>query len=165
MYKRLTLEQILGIQSSFFKRLQSIIKSERLLHQYLTFTVNEHGKIEGPKDDLIFAHMHSLYAWTKSKHKLLIKYDNIYKDTFGISTENNRKYKMIEALNNDSTFKFKSKMTMSELQEFLDDVEEKNNNNNSEINSSDSNSKIEKNSTLTDIYTSFYNMRSNKTKF
>ena len=158
-------ERMMGNKKANNIKISSIIKSERLLHQYLTFTVNEHGKIEGPKDDLIFAHMHSLYAWTKSKHKLLIKYDNIYKDTFGISTENNRKYKMIEALNNDSTFKFKSKMTVSELQEFLDDVEEKNNNNNSEINSSDSNSKVEKNSTLTDIYTSFYNMKSNKTKF
>lgn len=48
-----------------------IIKSERLLHQMLGFVVDEHGRAEGIKDDLVFGWSHALYAWVKSKAMLL----------------------------------------------------------------------------------------------
>ncbi len=48
-----------------------IVRSERLLHQMLGFIVDDHGRAQGSKDDLVFGWSHALYCWTKSKAMLL----------------------------------------------------------------------------------------------
>lgn len=73
-FARTKFEDIMsGKKTSVIKK-SGIIKSERLLHQLLTFVADDKGKYAGQgtdHDDIIFAWAHSLYCYTKSSALLL----------------------------------------------------------------------------------------------
>ena len=77
-------KMISGNNNSFKK--QGIIKSQRLLNQFLKFVKNGENKFEADHDDLIFAYAHALYCYSKSKEMLLKNYANVVSNAFSLNT-------------------------------------------------------------------------------
>lgn len=53
------------------KKIYGIIKSERLLNQFLMFTVDNYNRPSGSSDDMVLAYTHSLWCYTKTKRDSL----------------------------------------------------------------------------------------------
>jgi len=72
---------------------QGIIKSERLLMQFLTFIYDKHGRVSGTKkDDLVLSYGHVLWAWIKLKDILTTNIKEAFNALYG----NNKEIKMKE---------------------------------------------------------------------
>lgn len=131
-----------------------IIKSERLLHQLLNFTVDEHGKVDGPRTDLIFGWVHALYAYTKSKQILLRNYANIINQTLGVSNDEYKKLETIKFMQEHSNSSLWKNLNPEEIQKLLDEDEDIGK---LKINNDDEDKKGKKTeSSLNKIYKAFY---------
>lgn len=131
-----------------------IIKSERLLHQLLNFTVDEHGKVDGPRTDLIFGWVHALYAYTKSKQILLRNYANIINQTLGVSNDEYKKLETIKFMQEHSNSSLWKNLNPEEIQKLLDEDEDIGK---LKINNGDEDKKGKKTeSSLNKIYKAFY---------
>lgn len=131
---------------------QGIIKSERLHHQLLNFIVDEHGKADGPKTDLIFAWVHALYAYTKSKPLLLRNYANILSAVADVMDAKKNQLEAIKFMQEYSNSTLWNSLRPEEIQKILD---EELNDVKSKINNNEDNNK-EKFNSLSNIYKAFY---------
>ncbi len=130
-----------------------IIKSERLHHQLLNFIVDEHGKADGPRTDLIFAWVHALFAFVKSKQILLVNYANIINKTIGIEDSKKNQLEAIKFMQEHSNSNIWNSLKPEDLQRILDEEY----NENLKINSEENNKeKPDESSTLNNIYKAFY---------
>lgn len=124
-----------------------IIKSERLLHQMLGFVVDEHGRAEGVKDDLVFAWSHALYCWTKSKTILLKDIASI----FNVKDEKIDEIEVLKFMKNNSRSNIWQNVDIYEL---ADELEKAENEQNMKINNVDNNDR--KNVSMSNIYKAFF---------
>lgn len=53
------------------KKIYGIIRSERLLNQFLIFTVDNYNRASGKEDDIVLGYTHALWCYTKSKNEAL----------------------------------------------------------------------------------------------
>ena len=77
-------QSMISGKNSNITRKVGIIKSQRLLSQFLKFVKNGENKFEADHDDLIFAYAHALYCYVKCKEILLKNYVNIVNSSFNI---------------------------------------------------------------------------------
>jgi hypothetical protein len=147
---RIKFEAIMSGRMKDIVKKRGIIKSERLHHQLLGFVVDDHGRPEGVKDDLVFAWSHSLYCWTKSKAFLLRDMAKILSNTVGLEDAQRAKVEIIEFMKDRSKSKIWKDLSIEELQEILDEE----NVQNSKIKIEDN--KEKKDSPVANIYKAFY---------
>jgi hypothetical protein len=147
---RIKFEAIMSGRMKDIVKKRGIIKSERLQHQLLGFVVDDHGRPEGRKDDLVFGWAHSLYCWTKSKAFLLRDMAKILSNTVGLQDAQRAKVEIIEFMKDRSKSKIWKDLSVEELQEILDEE----NVENSKIKIEDN--KEKKDSPVANIYKAFY---------
>lgn len=147
---RIKFEAIMSGRMKDIVKKRGIIKSERLQHQLLGFVVDDHGRPEGVKDDLVFGWAHSLYCWTKSKAFLLRDMAKILSNTVGLQDAQRAKVEIIEFMKDRSKSKIWKDLSVEELQEILDEE----NVENSKIKIEDN--KEKKDSPVANIYKAFY---------
>ena len=148
---RLKFEAIMSGKMKDAVKKIGIIKSERLHHQLLGFVVDERGRPEGTKDDLVFAWSHALYCWTKSKAFLLKDMAKILSKTVGLDDAKRIKIETLKFMQSKSNSKVWKDLSIEELQEILDEE----NMENSKIKIED-NSNENKSSPIVNIYKAFY---------
>ena len=130
-----------------------IIKSERLHHQLLNFVVDEHGRADGPRTDLIFAWVHALYAFTKSKQLLLRNFASILSRTVGVEDSRRNQLESIKFVQEHSNSNIWNSLRPEDIQKILDEEYGEN----LEINNAkDDREKPEESSSLSNIYKAFY---------
>ena len=130
-----------------------IIKSERLHHQLLNFVVDEHGRADGPRTDLIFAWVHALYAFTKSKQLLLRNFASILSRTVGVEDSSINQLESIKFVQEHSNSNIWNSLRPEDIQKILDEEYGEN----LEINNAkNGKEKPEESSSLSNIYKAFY---------
>ena len=127
---------------------RGIVRSERLLHQLLSFVVDEHGRPAGKKDDLVMGWAHCLYAWTKSKAFLLKDIATVLSNTVGLNDARRAQEDIVKFMRDRSDSRIWQDLSVAELQEILDEENAENLKINKE--------KTDEETPLTKIYKSFF---------
>jgi len=112
----------------------------------LGFVVDEHGRAEGVKDDLVFAWSHALYCWTKSKTILLKDIASI----FNVKDEKIDEIEVLKFMKNNSRSNIWQNVDIYEL---ADELEKAENEQNMKINNVDND---RKNVSMSNIYKAFF---------
>lgn len=126
-----------------------IIRSERLLHQLLGFIIDDTGKPQGAKDDLVFAWVHALYCWTKSKAILLRNLTNILNNTVGVDKRKDNQLETLKFIQERTDSRVWKEMDVIEIQKILEEDKLENDKNNKINNDKSANS-------LMNIYKAFF---------
>jgi hypothetical protein len=109
----------------------------------LGFVVDEHGRAEGIKDDLVFGWSHALYAWVKSKAMLL-------KDVASIFNMKDNKASEVEVLRFMKENNPRSTVwSHFDINSYIDEMEAENFLETEKVNN-------ENKSSITNIYKAFY---------
>jgi hypothetical protein len=102
------------------KKQLGIIKSERLLLQFLTFIYDKHGRVSGSKkDDLVLSYGHALWSWMKLKDYLMTDVKEAFNSLYSINEVQKTQNQSIYLLKKYNNIDKKYDLSDDELEEIL----------------------------------------------